>query len=389
MSSVISFSPDSSYAGDAVVIVGSNFVGATSVKFGGVDAASYTIIDDNNLIAIVAAGGATGDIEVQGTEGLGSNEGFTFLGVRPGVVKVKMPNSPPYPDGGTPTGDDLVWVTDMATNILRKAKISDLPFTDGGGGGSTTITSVPSPFIVSNQSANYSYDADANAVKITDERLLNKTQYPIAATQYGGGYFNINLLTFNAIDPDDETKGSVIISAFQLDDAQQLIVIVPGERDAEGDTQMAQLQADVKLLKQIAFPFIPTALGTRGGHVWYTGLMADLAGTGWVEDETMRGLYPIHQDPDDDVLSAGIGTQVGDNEITIDMENLPAEGLDIKVKKGTQYMGSSTNSAVQELGTGVVDATETVKTENMGEGTAIQHIPRSMTGIWIKFIGIA
>src|SRR5690554_4590684 len=54
--SITSFLPNSGPAGTIITITGSGFTGATDVKFGTVDATSFTIVDDNTITAEVPAG---------------------------------------------------------------------------------------------------------------------------------------------------------------------------------------------------------------------------------------------------------------------------------------------------------------------------------------------
>lgn len=74
---ISSFSPTSSYAGDVVSIFGSNFTSATLVRFGGTNAASYTIVNSSRIDAVVGPG-TTGAVTVTNGFGTGSRPGFTF-----------------------------------------------------------------------------------------------------------------------------------------------------------------------------------------------------------------------------------------------------------------------------------------------------------------------
>ena len=47
-----SVSPDTAYAGTAITIRGAHFTGANSVRFGGINAASFTVISDSLLTAV-------------------------------------------------------------------------------------------------------------------------------------------------------------------------------------------------------------------------------------------------------------------------------------------------------------------------------------------------
>jgi large repetitive protein len=76
--SIYSFTPKYAGIGASVEITGFNFTGATAVKFGGVDAASFTVNSPISITA-VAAGGATGSVTVTTGFGTASLAGFTFL----------------------------------------------------------------------------------------------------------------------------------------------------------------------------------------------------------------------------------------------------------------------------------------------------------------------
>src|SRR5690554_5157299 len=56
IASITSFLPNSGPAGTIISITGSGFTGTTEVKFGTVDATSFTIVDDNTITAEVPAG---------------------------------------------------------------------------------------------------------------------------------------------------------------------------------------------------------------------------------------------------------------------------------------------------------------------------------------------
>ncbi len=76
---VASFLPTSALAGATIVIRGTNFTGTTQVQFGGVNAASFTVISATEISAVVAAGGASGNVSVTTPAGTGSLTGFAFI----------------------------------------------------------------------------------------------------------------------------------------------------------------------------------------------------------------------------------------------------------------------------------------------------------------------
>ena len=76
---ISSFSPTSSGEGGTVVITGSNFSGTTSVTFGSLNAASFSVESDSEIIATLGSG-ISGDVTVTNPAGTSSLSGFTFLG---------------------------------------------------------------------------------------------------------------------------------------------------------------------------------------------------------------------------------------------------------------------------------------------------------------------
>ena len=76
--SITSFSPTSGSAGEAIAISGSNFTGATSVQFNGVNAAQFTVQSATQISAIVPIGCSSGLITVKTPGGIAySATGFT------------------------------------------------------------------------------------------------------------------------------------------------------------------------------------------------------------------------------------------------------------------------------------------------------------------------
>jgi hypothetical protein len=75
---IIDFSPSSGGAGVVVTINGNNLNNITSVTFGGVPAASFTVVNDQMITATVA-NGATGDIKLSGSNGNISISGFVYF----------------------------------------------------------------------------------------------------------------------------------------------------------------------------------------------------------------------------------------------------------------------------------------------------------------------
>ena len=76
--SITNFTPTSGPVGTSVTINGNSFTGATAVKFGGVVATSYQVINDQKVDALVPSGAVTGPISVTTPGGTGtSTSNFT------------------------------------------------------------------------------------------------------------------------------------------------------------------------------------------------------------------------------------------------------------------------------------------------------------------------
>ena len=76
---ISSFSPLDACSGSTITINGTNFNGTTSVAFGGVQAASFTIVSDNVITAIIGSG-ASGSVSVTSPAGTEIKTGFTYTG---------------------------------------------------------------------------------------------------------------------------------------------------------------------------------------------------------------------------------------------------------------------------------------------------------------------
>jgi hypothetical protein len=76
---ITSFSPTSAATSQTVNIFGVNLTGTTGVKFGGVNAQSFTVVSSTLITAVVGTG-ATGLVSIENPSGNASLAGFTFMG---------------------------------------------------------------------------------------------------------------------------------------------------------------------------------------------------------------------------------------------------------------------------------------------------------------------
>lgn len=72
---IFSFSPNQAKENDVVIIKGNYFRAVSAVRFGGIDATSYTVLSDTVIHAVVGKGG-NGAVTVESKTGIGSLSGF-------------------------------------------------------------------------------------------------------------------------------------------------------------------------------------------------------------------------------------------------------------------------------------------------------------------------
>ena len=76
--SINEFLPTQASTGTKVTIKGKKLIGVTSVTFGGTEAASFSVINDSVIVAVVGSG-TTGSVKIESGIGKDSLSGFTFI----------------------------------------------------------------------------------------------------------------------------------------------------------------------------------------------------------------------------------------------------------------------------------------------------------------------
>jgi hypothetical protein len=98
------FSPATAFSGSIVTLKGVSFTGATAISFGGLAAASFTVVNDSTITATVASGGKSGDIGVTTGYGTFSLPGFEWKTAETPVINSFTPESAPTGASVTITG---------------------------------------------------------------------------------------------------------------------------------------------------------------------------------------------------------------------------------------------------------------------------------------------
>ena len=98
------FLPATAFSGSIVTLTGVSLTGATALSFGGVPAASFTVVNDSTIAATVATGGASGNILVTTAYGSFSMPGFEWKTAPTPVISSFSPASAPAGGSVTITG---------------------------------------------------------------------------------------------------------------------------------------------------------------------------------------------------------------------------------------------------------------------------------------------
>jgi hypothetical protein len=84
---ILSISPVSGEVGTTVTIIGRNFTGASAVRFGGLPAGSFRIVNDTLITAVVGVNSSNGTVSVVSTGGIGaSTQEFRFVAPPPSIT---------------------------------------------------------------------------------------------------------------------------------------------------------------------------------------------------------------------------------------------------------------------------------------------------------------
>lgn len=139
---ITSFTPASGEIGTQVTINGKNFSGISAVKFGGVPASSFNLINNTTITAIIA-NGVSGEVSVTNTNGTGTLPGFTYLS--PSITSF----TPMSAGTGTPViinGTNFLSVTSVsfggvpATSFVVHSPTSITAVVSGGLSGKVSVT---------------------------------------------------------------------------------------------------------------------------------------------------------------------------------------------------------------------------------------------------------
>jgi hypothetical protein len=112
---ITSFTPTNALPGESIAIIGTNFTGATAVRFGSVSAVIFTVDSDTQITAAVPATAITGKVSVITPSGTGIST-VNFIVVRPPTIASFTPASGKIGAIVTIAGANLSSVTEVQFN---------------------------------------------------------------------------------------------------------------------------------------------------------------------------------------------------------------------------------------------------------------------------------
>ena len=129
---ITGFTPSAGISGSFVTINGSNFLGATAVKFGTINASSFSILSNTRITAVVGPGGATGQVSVTGPGGTGLSFGTFTFGLTPTIAAITpspaVPRTIVTATGTNLDGIQAVSVGGLAADSLQQISPTQVRF---------------------------------------------------------------------------------------------------------------------------------------------------------------------------------------------------------------------------------------------------------------------
>lgn len=295
-------------------------------------------------------------------------------------IKVKLPQLPLY--SGTVKNEDMVYVWEDATGVLKHATVGQLPFGQGGGGGQPLVGS---PFKV--RLGDDQVTISGGNTIVSDARLAGKTDYPVSSSQLNNSVFRDFELSY------DSVNGSVTILSFELQPGEVLVLYPDGVAGSGSSGGALQPILDrLAALEAIVAPFVPSGSGENYARVWWTGGVENIP-IGWVEDTDWRDFTPIHAPS-----PANIGNTVGANTRKL---TTGQQGSFQVSAVSDRTAGAARNNATYNFsfnwgsgsvglnagsGANVPIGPVTVRLSNADDDIDMRQ--KSKYGIWIKYVGI-
>jgi hypothetical protein len=209
---ITSFTPSSGAAGSDVTITGTNFIGAASVKFGGTEAASFTVNSSTEISAVVGSG-STGKISVTTPKGTSlSPSSFTFVAAP--TISNFTPSSGAAGSEVTITGTNFTGATSLKFGGTEAASFtvnSGSEISAVVGSGSTGVVSVITPYGTAVSLSTFTFVPAPTISNFTPSSGTTGSEVTITGTNFSGA----TSVKFGGTEAGSFTVNSAVnISAF-------------------------------------------------------------------------------------------------------------------------------------------------------------------------------
>ena len=305
---VTSVAPNAgSIAGNATVIVtGTNFTGATAVKFGGTNAASFVVNSATQITAVTPAG-SPGAVDVTVTTPAGTSainqpaDQYTYIGP-PAVTALSINTGPP--GGGTTvtitgsnfTGATVVYFggTPVTTFTVNPGGTSITLLAPPGSGAVDVTVVTPSGTSAIGPSDRFTYSTKATtAMNLTSSPNPSNYGQPVTFTAVVSGNAPTGIVTFTQgstvlgtapLRAVNATSSSAAITISSLAVGADIVTAsYPGDvnnaADPESVTQIVNGAADSVKLRQLQIAAMSAASNTSAQAI--TGAIDNAIGAGF------------------------------------------------------------------------------------------------------------
>ncbi|MFN5335450.1 MAG: fasciclin domain-containing protein [Bacteroidota bacterium] len=223
---ISSFTPTSGATGTTVTITGTNFTGATGVKFGTTAATSFTLVNANTITAIVGTG-STGKISITTAGGTSSSSNnFTYITTPPAIAPTITSFTPTSGTTGTSvtiTGTNFTGTTAVKFGSVNAASfnvVSATSITAVVGVGATGKVSVTNAVGTATSTGDFTFTVPpTNSItsKISGDAELTQLNTGVGIAQLGGTLNGTGPFTLFA--PVDAALNALTINLGSLDQA--------------------------------------------------------------------------------------------------------------------------------------------------------------------------
>jgi hypothetical protein len=269
--------------GTSVTITGTNFTGASAVKFGATAATSFTVTDDSHISATAPAGTGTVDVTVTtvgGTSSTSAADQYTYQSGLPPTVTAVKPGAGPTAGGTkvTITGTNFVapasvnFGSNPGTNVIVVSKTSITAIAPAGSAGSVdvTVTTPAGASAVNPKKDLYAY-GPPHVTSFTPSSGITGSTVTITGSGFSGG--------------DKVTFGTLASKSVTIVSGTSLKATVPNGDATPSTITVTSVQGSSTSVNQFTPTFAITSFSPTSGPA---GTVVTINGIGFTSTSTVK-----------------------------------------------------------------------------------------------------